>query len=152
MSLFLTSMPVLAADNTNSLEVIITSEDGQKSSKYFDLSDLTTTVKDKNGVMPLINLSASELKNGYTKTYWDSDGSRFYIAGGSTVTFIVKLESSAHVVMGYKDPSDNMIQTYNGTGRTNTTSISIEDTGYYTFYITNVSSSTIRITGGSITF
>ena len=99
MSLFLTFMPVLAADNTNSLEVIITSEDGQKSSKYFDLSDLTTTVEDKNGVMPLINLSASELKNGYTKTYWDSDGSRFYIAGGSTVTFIVKLESSAHSIL-----------------------------------------------------
>lgn len=94
----------------------------------------------------------SELRNGYTKTYSDSDGSAFYIAGGSTVTFTVKLQSSSHVVMGYKDSNGKQYQTYNDTNKTNTTSISIPNTGFYRFYLTNVSDSTIKITGGSITF
>ena len=102
--------------------------------------------------MPHINISESELRNGYTKTYSDSDGSAFYIAGGSTVTFTVKLQSSSHVVMGYKDSNGKQYQTYNDTNKTNTTSISIPNTGFYRFYLTNVSDSTIKITGGSITF
>ena len=153
-TLSLATMPVLASEseNTDSLEVTITSHDGQKSSESYALSDLTATIEDENGIMPLINLDTGELKNGYTRTYSSSDGSAFYIAGGSTVTFTVKLQSSAHIVMGYKDSSGNMTQTYNGTGKTNTTSISIPNTGYYRFYITNVSDSTINVTGGSITF
>lgn len=100
ITLSLAAMPVFAAESENidSLEVTITSQDGQKISKNYDLSDLTIMDEDENGIMPLINLSAGELKNGYTRTYSDSDGSAFYIAGGSTVTFTVKLESSAHIV------------------------------------------------------
>lgn len=148
------AMPVFAAEseNTDSLEVTITSEDGQEVSKIYDLFDLSTTVEDENGIMPLINISADTLENGYTMTFRDSDGSDFYIAGGSTVKFTVKLKSSAHVVMGYKDSNGNETQTYDGTARTNTTSISIPNTGRYSFYLTNVSDSTLNITGGSITF
>ncbi len=153
-ALSLATMPVFAAEgeNTDSLEVTVITQDGQKASLNYDLSDLAATVEDENGIMPLINLNTGELKNGYTTTYSDSDGSAFYIAGGSTVTFTVKLKSSAHIVMGYKDSAGNKTQTYDGTDRTNTTSISIPNTGNYRFYITNVSDSTINITGGSITF
>lgn len=140
------------SENTDSLEVTITSEDGHEVSQIYDLVDLSKTVEDENGIMPLIDISANTLENGYTMTFRDSDGSDFYIAGGSTVKFTVKLKSSAHVVMGYKDSNGNKTQTYNGTDKTNTTSISISDTGRYSFYLTNVSDSTLNITGGSITF
>ncbi|MDE5699261.1 MAG: hypothetical protein K2I96_17955 [Lachnospiraceae bacterium] len=153
-ALSFTAMPVLAAESedTDSLEVTITSEDGQEISQMYDLFDLSATVEDEDGIMPLINISADTLANGYTMTFRDSDGSDFYITGGSTVTFTVKLKSSAHVVMGYKDSNGNMTQTYDGTAKTNTTKISIANTGRYSFYLTNASDSTLNITGGSITF
>jgi hypothetical protein len=153
VALSLTTMPVFAVENENadSLEVTVTSEDGQKTSKTYDLSDLTSIDEDENGIMPLINVPTGTLKNGRTKTYSNSDGSAFYVAG-STVTFTVKLKSSAYVKMGYKNSSGTMTETYNGTSATNTTSISVPNTGRYRFYITNVSASTINITGGSITF
>ena len=94
----------------------------------------------------------SELRNGYTKDLFRFGWISIYIAGGSTVTFTVKLQSSSHVVMGYKDSNGKQYQTYNDTNKTNTTSISIPNTGFYRFYLTNVSDSTIKITGGSITF
>lgn len=67
------AMPVFAAEseNTDSLEVTITSEDGQEVSKIYDLFDLSTTVEDENGIMPLINISADTLENGYTMTFRD---------------------------------------------------------------------------------
>lgn len=154
IALLLTSMPAHAAEkqNVDSLEVTVTSEDGQTVSKTYSLSDLTSSTEDANGIIPLIAISEGTLKNGYTKTYSDSDGSAFYITGGTTVTFTVKLKSSGHVVMGYKDSAGTKFQTYNGTSKTNTTSISISETGRYRFYLTNVSSDTLNITGGSITF
>lgn len=150
----LTSMPAYAAEKqkADSLEMTITSEDGQTVSKTYNLSDLTSSIEDENGIMPLITIPEGTLKNGYTMTFSDSGGSAFYIAGGTTVTFTVKTKSSAHVVMGYKNSAGTKFQTYNGTGKTNTTSISISETGKYTFYLTNVSSDTLNITGGSIKF
>lgn len=57
------AMPVFAAEseNTDSLEVTITSEDGQEVSKIYDLFDLSTTVEDENGIMTLINRNSRKL-------------------------------------------------------------------------------------------
>ena len=58
VALSLTTMPVFAVENENAdlLEVTVTSEDGQKTSKTYDLSDLTSIDEDENGIMPLINV------------------------------------------------------------------------------------------------
>lgn len=154
MALTLVSATAMAAEkeSDNSLELTVKSLDEQETTRVYNLSDLSFTDTDEDGVMPLIDISASTLKSGYRKTYSQSDESWFYVTGGTTVTFTVKLKSAAHVVMGYVDSSGKLIQTYDGSNKTNTTKISMADTGLYKFYITNVSSDAIEITGGSITY
>ncbi|MCJ7856529.1 hypothetical protein MUJ63_09535 [Lachnospiraceae bacterium NSJ-143] len=117
-----------------------------------DLDNLSSVTETQDGIAPLINIGKGSLKNGYTMTYSDSDGSKFYIKGGTTVKFVVKTSESAHVAMGYKDSDGTKHQLYDGEGRSNSCSISIDNTGYYQFYVTNIGSNTISITGGSITF
>lgn len=124
-----------------------------QTTQVYDLSDLKATITTANGdISPQIALPSGDLKNGYTVTYSNPDGSAFYVTAGTTVTFTAILDESAHVVMGYKNSSGTKTQTYDDTAKTNTTQISITTTGYYRFYLTNVSSDTITITGGSITF
>lgn len=147
-------VPVYAAEDANSdtLEMAITSPDGQTTTTVFDLSELAYAITDEDGIMPLASIGEAELKNGWTMTYFNADGTSFYIAAGSTVSFTIKSSNSVHVLMGYMDSNETKHQTYDGSGRTNSTSMSISTTGYYKMYVTNVSADTMKITGGSITF
>ena len=54
--------------------------------------------------------------------------------------------------MGYKNSKGVKTKTYSGTGKSHSTTFTIGSTGYYKFYITNKSSGTITIPGGSLNF
>lgn len=90
--------------------------------------------------------------SGKTVSFLDSSGSMFYVLGGTTVNFTVKLSTSGSVQMGYINNSGTKTGTYSGTGSSHSTSFTISTTGYYRFYVTNQSSSTLQITGGTISF
>ena len=76
----------------------------------------------------------------------------FYVLGGTTVNFTVKLSTSGSVQMGYINNSGIKTRTYSGIGSSHSTSFTIPFTGYYRFYVTNQSSGTLQITGGTISF
>lgn len=94
----------------------------------------------------------SSIGSGKTISFLDSSGSMFYVLGGTTVSFTVKLSTSGSVQMGYINNSGTKTRTYSGTGSSHSTSFMIPTTGYYRFYVTNQSSSTLQITGGTISF
>lgn len=94
----------------------------------------------------------ASIGSGKTVSFLDSSGSMFYVLGGTTVNFTVKLSTSGSVQMGYINNSGTKIGTYSGTGSSHSTSFTISTTGYYRFYVTNQSSSTLQITGGTISF
>ena len=94
----------------------------------------------------------ASIGSGKTVSFLDSSGSMFYVLGGTTVNFTVKLSTSGSVQMGYINNSGTKTGTYSGTGSSRSTSFTISTTGYYRFYVTNQSSSTLQITGGTISF
>ncbi len=94
----------------------------------------------------------SSIGSGKTISFLDSSGSMFYVLGGTTVNFTVKLSTSGSVQMGYINNSGTKTRTYSGTGSSHSTSFTIPVTGYYRFYVTNQSSGTLQITGGTISF
>ena len=94
----------------------------------------------------------ASIGSGKTVSFLDSSGSMFYVLGGTTVNFTVKLRTSGSVQMGYINNSGTKTGTYSGTGSSHSTSFTISTTGYYRFYVTNQSSSTLQITGGTISF
>lgn len=99
-----------------------------------------------------MGLPQTSIGNGKTVSFLDSSGSMFYVSGGKTVNFSVNLNTSASVQMGYINSNGSKIRTYSGIGSSHSTSFTIKNTGYYRFYITNKSSDTIRVTGGTISF
>ncbi len=94
----------------------------------------------------------ASIGSGKAVSFLDSSGSMFYVLGGTTVNFTVKLSTSGSVQMGYINNSGTKTGTYSGTGSSHSTSFTISTTGYYRFYVTNQSSSTLQITGGTISF
>ncbi len=68
------------------------------------------------------------------------------------VTFSVELATSAFIHMGYISSNEVWNEIYSGTGNSHSTSFKISQTGYYRFYITNSSSNTVQVTGGTISF
>lgn len=94
----------------------------------------------------------SSIGSGKTISFLDSSGSMFYVLGGTTVNFSVKLSTSGSVQMGYINNSGTKTRTYSGTGTSHSTSFTVPATGYYRFYVTNQSSGTLQITGGTISF
>ncbi len=99
-----------------------------------------------------MGLPQADIGSGKTVSFLDSNGSMFYVAGGTKVSFSVELDKSASVEMGYISNNGTRTQTYSGTGSSHNTSFEISNTGYYRFYVTNTSSSTIQVTGGTISF
>lgn len=84
--------------------------------------------------------------------FWIVAGGMFYVLGRTTVNFTVKLSTSGSVQMGYINNSGIKTRTYSGIGSSHSTSFTIPFTGYYRFYVTNQSSGTLQITGGTISF
>lgn len=112
----------------------------------------TVPIKEDESQGARMGLPQGDIESGKTVSFMDSDGSMFYVAGGTKVSFSVELDRSASVQMGYINSNNAKTQTYSGTGSSHNTSFNISSTGYYRFYITNTSSSTIQVTGGSISF
>lgn len=67
-------------------------------------------------------------------------------------TSSISLKTSGNVEMGYKNSNGVRTKKYSGSGKSHSTTFTIGSTGYYKFYITNKSSGTITITGGSLNF
>lgn len=99
-----------------------------------------------------MGLPQTSVGGGKTVSFLDSSGSMFYVSGGTTVSFSVNLNASASVQMGYINSNGSRTGTYSGNGSSHNTSFTIPVTGYYRFYVTNQSSNTIQITGGTISF
>ena len=95
---------------------------------------------------------STTIGSGKTVNFIDNDGQAFYVPSGAKVTFTVNLKSSASVELGYVRSSGSKVKTYSGTAKSHTSSFTISSTGYYKFYITNKSSGSITVTGGSLTF
>ena len=96
-----------------------------------------------------MGISSTTLSAGETINIIDNDGMAFYVPGGAKISFYISLKTSGSVEMGY-----NGVRTkkYSGSGKSHSTTFTIGSTGYYKFYITNKSSGTITITGGSLNF
>ena len=92
------------------------------------------------------------ISGGKTVSFLDSNGTMFYVSSGTTVTFRVNISKSASVQMGYINSTDSKTKTYSGMGTSHATTFTIAKTGYYRFYVTNLSSGSITVTGGTITF
>lgn len=99
-----------------------------------------------------MGLPQTTVASGKTVSFLDSNGTMFYVSGGTTVTFRININKSASVQMGYINSSDSKTKTYSGTGTSHTTTFTISRTGYYRFYVTNSSAASITVTGGSISF
>ena len=92
------------------------------------------------------------LSAGETINIIDNDGMAFYVPGGAKISFSISLKTSGNVEMGYKNSNGVRTKKYSGSGKSHSTTFTIGSTGYYKFYITNKSSGTITITGGSLNF
>ena len=103
-------------------------------------------------IVSRMGIPSTSIGSGKTVNFIDNDGLAFYVPAGARVNFKVNLKSSASVELGYVRSSGSKVKTYSGTGKSHTTSFTISTTGYYKFYITNKSSGTITVTGGSLTF
>lgn len=99
-----------------------------------------------------MGLPQTSIKSGSTVSFLDSNGTMFYVSGGTTVTFHVNTSTSASVQMGYINNAGSKTRTYSGTGKSHSTTFKIANTGYYRFYLTNLSSGTITVTSGTISF
>lgn len=99
-----------------------------------------------------MGLPQVNIESGSTVSFMDSDGSMFYVTGGTTVSFSIELDRSGSVQMGYIGNNGTKTQIYSGTASSHNTLFRISNTGYYRFYVTNTSSSTIQVTGGTISF
>ena len=99
-----------------------------------------------------MGISSTALSAGETINIIDNDGMAFYVPGGTKISFSISLKASGSVEMGYKNSNGVRTKKYSGTGKSHSTTFTIRSTGYYKFYITNKSSSTISITGGSLNF
>ena len=96
-----------------------------------------------------MGISSTALSAGETINIIDNDGMAFYVPGGTKISFSISLKASG---MGYKNSNGVRTKKYSGTGKSHSPTFTIRSTGYYKFYITNKSSSTISITGGSLNF
>lgn len=112
----------------------------------------TVSIKENVSNGERMGLPQTDIESENTVSFMDRDGSMFYVAGGTKVSFSVDLDRSASVQMGYIGNNGARTQTYSGTGSSHNTSFKISNTGYYRFYVTNTSSSTIQVTGGTISF
>ena len=79
-----------------------------------------------------MGLPQTDIGSGKTVSFMDSDGSMFYVAGGTTVSFSIELDRSASVEMGYISNTGGWTQTYSGTSSSHNTSFKISNTGYIT--------------------
>lgn len=130
----LTAMPVSAADNVRN--IANSSVEGL----------CTDQIEDRMGLQQI------SIESGETASFYDSNGSMFYVSGGTTVTFRVNLNTASSVKMGYINQAGSRTQKYSGSGTSHKTSFTIPSTGYYRFYVTNSGSKTIKVTGGEISF
>ena len=130
----LTAMPVSAADNVRN--IANSSVEGL----------CTDQIADRMGLQQI------SIESGETVSFYDSNGSMFYVSGGTTVTFRVNLNTASSVKMGYINQAGSRTQKYSGSGTSHKTSFTIPSTGYYRFYVTNSGSKTIKVTGGEISF
>lgn len=130
----LTAMPVSAADNVRN--IANSSVEGL----------CTDQIEDRMGLQQI------SIESGETVSFYDSNGSMFYVSGGTTVTFRVNFNTASSVKMGYINQAGSRTQKYSGSGTSHKTSFTIPSTGYYRFYVTNSGSKTIKVTGGEISF
>lgn len=105
----LVAMPVSAADNVRNITTYsICREDLYKDQ-----------IEDR---MVLQQIS---IESGKTVSFYDSNGSMFYVSGGTTVTFRVNLNVSSSVKMGYINQNGSRTQKYSGSGTSHKTSFTI---------------------------
>lgn len=103
-------------------------------------------------ILDRMGIPSTTIGAGKTVNFIDNDGQAFYVPSGAKVTFTVNLKSSASIELGYVRSSGSKVKTYSGTGKNHTAIFTIGTTGYYKFYITNKSSGSVTVTGGSLTF
>ena len=116
--------------------------------------NLLETVHINEGILSeaRMGLPQTSIESGTTVSFLDSDGSMFYVVGGTKVDFSVELAASAFVHIGYINNNGIWNETYSGVGYSHNVSFKISQTGYYRFYVTNSSSNTIQVIGGTISF
>lgn len=124
------------------------SEEGSHTISIFE----TVWVEENAQQGSRMGVPQTSVGSGKTISFLDSSGSMFYVLSGTTVNFTVKLSTSGSLQMGYINNSSTKTRTYSGTGSSHSTSFTIPSTGYYRFYVTNQSSGTLQITGGTISF
>lgn len=99
-----------------------------------------------------MGIPSTTLSSGETVNIIDNDGYAFYVPSGAKVSFTVNLKSTATIELGYSKNGGSKVKKYSGTGKNHTTNFTMGSSGYYKFYITNKSSTSITISGGSLTF
>ncbi|MDE6312975.1 MAG: hypothetical protein K2M46_05050 [Lachnospiraceae bacterium] len=98
----------------------------------------TVPIKEDVSQGERMGLPKADIESGNTVSFMDSDGSMFYVAGGTKVSFSVELDRTASVQMGYIGNNGAKTQTYSGTSSSHNTSFKISNISYYRFYVTNL--------------
>ena len=89
-------------------------------------------------ILDRMGIPSTTIGTEKTVKFIENDGGAFYIVpSGEKITFTVNLNPSASAELGYVRNSDSKVKTYSG---------------YHKFYITNKSSGSVTVTGGSLTF
>lgn len=104
-------------------------------------------------ILDRMGIPSTTIGTEKTVKFIENDGGAFYIVpSGEKITFTVNLNPSASAELGYVRNSDSKVKTYSETEKNHTATFTIGATGYHKFYITNKSSGSVTVTGGSLTF
>jgi hypothetical protein len=144
---------VFAQDIPNNLEQAESSEDF---TTIVDLNQCTMYRQLPDGTIlpvstPYATISSHTIEAGETMYYFGSDGYDFYIYEGSVVSFQATFGGTSSYECGLC-LDGTLIPIKSGRARSFSINHTVEEEGWYQFYITNDSSEAITVKSGAIRF
>ncbi|WP_145997674.1 hypothetical protein [Marasmitruncus massiliensis] len=137
------------------ITILSTSKNGETKTYNYDFCDLV--IKDKNGNLitgnfhPNVILDPHSIPAGKTYYYYTPDGDYFDFVADETITAIITFDKKAKITFGYQKQSKSKTKVVTKTTDYLVTSFDIPSDGFYRFYITNHSTSSVSVERGTIT-
>ncbi len=146
---------------------VVFAQDAPNTLKQAESSDSVTTTVDLNQCVmyrqlpdgtilpvevPYATISSHTIEAGETMYYSSSSGNDFYLYEDSVVSFQATFGGTSSYECGLYSSDGNYITLKSGRARSFSINHTVEETGYYQFYITNDSSEAITVKSGYIRF
>lgn len=123
----------------------------------YTIDELTLIIVDENDnpidIMPLVSVGKATIRNGYAVNFGTNKG-QFYIESGTTVSVEFELENPSLYEVGYKYKQHRYPVVTETSDATDSISVDfmVDESGSYYVYLKNLSSETMHVTGGTITY